>query len=49
MKKDIELIRNLIEEFMEKYNCTVKVETASYGYTSNGRLAYPKARFIINS
>lgn len=49
MEKEIEEIRTKIEQFMEKYNCSVTVETTSYGYTVDGKLAQPRARLIINS
>lgn len=49
MEKDIKLIRKLIEDFMEKHNCLVEVETASYGWTTDGRIAYPKAKIIVKS
>lgn len=48
MEEDIEDIRNKIEDFMEKYNVSVKVET-SCGYTVYGKIAEPKARISIYS
>ncbi len=49
MEKDIENIKKIVEDFVEKYNCLIEVETASYGWTSNGRLAEAKARIKIES
>ncbi len=49
MEKEIEEIRTKIEQFMEKYNCLVTVETTSYGYTVEGKLAQARTRLIINS
>ncbi len=49
MEDAIEDIRKRVEDFMEKYNCSVKVETTSYGCTIDGKIACPRAKIIINS
>lgn len=49
MEKEIEEIRTKIEDFMEKYNCEVRVDSVSYGYTADGKLAEAKAKIIIES
>ncbi len=49
MERDIEKIRVEIEQFMERYNCYVRVETTTYGRRADGTLIAPKAQIIINS
>ena len=50
MEKDIEIIREKIEDFMKKYNVTVKVETICEGRDiCTGKIINGKAHLIITS
>lgn len=49
MEKEIEKIKELLNEFMEKYNVTVEVETSAIGRDFEGRIIRPEANLIIHS
>ncbi len=49
MEKDIEEIRDKIEEFMKKYGVAVKVETICEGRNIEGKIINAKACLIITS
>mgnify|MGYP003571353551 CR=1 FL=1 len=49
MEEEIEEIRTKVEKFMEKYNCSVRIDSTYYGWTQDGKIAYPKAKIIVES
>ncbi len=49
MEKDIERIKEKLEEFMKEYNVTVEVETNYQGRSYDGTIIAPKARITIHS
>ena len=49
MEKDIERIKEKLEEFMKEYNVTVNVETEYQGRNWEGKIIAPKARITIHS
>lgn len=49
MEKDIKRIKEELEEFMRKYNVTVKVETVFEGRSITGEIINAKANMTIYS
>ena len=49
MEKDIERIKEKLEEFMKEYNVTVEIETYCQGRSYDGTIIAPKARITIHS
>ena len=49
MEKDIERIKEELEEFMKKYNVTVKIETIYEGRSVTGEIINAKANMTIYS
>ena len=49
MDKDIKRIKEELEEFMRKYNVTVKIETVFEGRSITGEIINAKANMTIYS